>query len=34
MAETARPHFGSADSVAELQRIEIIPRYQLQLTAR
>jgi hypothetical protein len=34
MAEQARPHFGSADSVATLQRIEIIPRYQLQLTAR
>ena len=34
MAETARPHFGNADSVAALQRIEIIPRYQLQLTAR
>jgi hypothetical protein len=34
MAEKARPHFGSADSVAALQRIEIIPRYQLELTAR
>jgi len=34
MAEKARPHFGSADSVAILQRIEIIPRYQLQLTTR
>jgi hypothetical protein len=34
MAEEARPHFRSADSVAALQSIEIIPRYQLQLTAR
>ena len=34
MAEKARPHFGSADSVAALQRIEVIPRYQLELTAR
>jgi hypothetical protein len=34
MAEKARPHFGSADSVAALQRIEIIPRYQLELIAR
>jgi len=33
MADKARPHFGSADSVAVLQRIEIIPRYQLELTA-
>ena len=34
MAEKARPHFGSTDNVAALQRVEIIPRYQLQLTAR
>jgi hypothetical protein len=34
MAEKARPDFGKAASVADLQRIEIIPRYQLQLTAR
>jgi hypothetical protein len=34
MAEKARPDFGKAASVANLQRIEIIPRYQLQLTAR
>lgn len=34
MADQARPHFGSADSVADLQSVEIIPRYQLQLTAR
>ena len=34
MAEKARPHFGGAASVVALQRIEIIPRYQLQLTAR
>jgi beta-galactosidase len=34
MAEIARPDFGAGASVANLQRIEIIPRYQLQLTAR
>jgi hypothetical protein len=34
MAESARPDFGAAASVAALQRIEIIPRSQLQLTAR
>ena len=34
MAEKARPHFGRADSVAALQRLEIILLYQLQLTAR
>jgi beta-galactosidase len=34
MTEEARPHFGGADSVATLQSIEIIPQYQLQLTAR
>jgi hypothetical protein len=34
MAEKTRPHFGRADSVATLQRLEIIPNYQLQLTAR
>jgi beta-galactosidase len=33
MAEAVRPHFGSADSIAALESIEIIPRYQLQLTA-
>jgi hypothetical protein len=33
MADKAQPHFGSADSVADLQSIEIIPRYQLQLAA-
>jgi beta-galactosidase len=32
MAEKARPHFRSTGSVVALQRIEIIPRYQLQLT--
>jgi beta-galactosidase len=31
MAERAQPHFGGADSVADLQSVEIIPRYQLQL---
>jgi hypothetical protein len=34
MAESARPDFGSAASVVALQRIEIIPRYQSQLTFR
>lgn len=34
MADMARPYFGSADSVADLQSVEIIPRYQLQLKAR
>ena len=34
MADKVRPHFGKADCVAALQRIEVIPRYQLQLTVR
>jgi hypothetical protein len=34
MARQARPDFGQAGSVAGLQRVEIMPRYQLQLTAR
>ena len=34
MAETARPNFSAAGSVADLQSVEIIPRYSLQLTAR
>jgi beta-galactosidase len=34
LADQARPHYGNADSVADLQSVEIIPRYQLQLTAR
>jgi hypothetical protein len=33
MAATARPDFGSAPSVAALQDVEIVPRYQLRLTA-
>jgi hypothetical protein len=33
MTDMARPHFGGADSVAALQSVEIVPRYQLQLTA-
>jgi hypothetical protein len=33
MAGSARPRFGGAESVAKLQRVEIIPRYQAQLTA-
>jgi beta-galactosidase len=34
MSETARPDFSTGGSVAELQSVEIIPRYQLQLKAR
>ncbi len=34
MAEKARPHFSNADSLAVLQSIEIVPRYQLEFTAR
>jgi hypothetical protein len=34
MAEKARPHFGIADSAGDLQSVEIVPRYQLQFTAR
>jgi len=34
MARQARPDFGQAGSVAGLQRVEIMPRCQLQLTAR
>ncbi len=31
MAESALPHFGEAASIAELQRIELIPQYDAQL---
>jgi hypothetical protein len=34
MADSARPDFGSATSVATLQSVEIVPRFQSQLTAR
>jgi hypothetical protein len=34
MADSARPDFGQAASMAALQSVEIIPRYQLQLQAR
>ena len=34
MTEKARPDFGNADSIAKIQSVEIIPRYQLQLTAK
>jgi hypothetical protein len=34
MAEQARPDFSNAGSVANLESVEMIPRYQLQLTAR
>lgn len=33
MTERARPDFSQTDSVANLESIEIVPRYQLQLTA-
>ena len=33
MAEKARPQFGKAMGVVALQDVEIVPRYQLQLTA-
>jgi hypothetical protein len=33
MGDMARPYFGSADSVADLQSVEIVPRYQVQLMA-
>jgi hypothetical protein len=34
MAKSARPDFGKTGSVADLRSIEIIPRYQLQITGR
>ena len=35
MAEVARPYFGSADKVSPpCGAVEVIPRYQLQFTAR
>jgi len=34
MADSARPQFGAKGSLAILQSVEIIPRYQSQLTAR
>jgi beta-galactosidase len=34
MAPAAKPDFGAAGSAVDLQGIEIIPRYQLQVTAR
>ena len=34
LADKAQPHFGSVDSVANLQSVKIIPRYQVQLMAR
>ena len=33
MADSARPDFGSASSVVALKGVEIVPRYQVQLTA-
>lgn len=33
MAREAKPDFGNADSITELRRIEIVRRYQVQLTA-
>jgi beta-galactosidase len=34
MAKEAQPDFGKADSVVELRGIEIVPRYQAELTAK
>ncbi len=34
IAETARPDFAGADSVATVQQVEIIPQYHVQLTAQ
>ena len=34
MTDKARPDFGKAGSVVNLQSIEIVPRYQLQITGR
>jgi hypothetical protein len=34
LGKEARPDFGKTESLVELQRVEIIPRYQAQLTAR
>lgn len=34
MAETARPDFGGADSIATVRDVEIIPRYHAQLTGK
>jgi hypothetical protein len=34
MADKARMLLGDADSTADLQSVELVPRYQLQLTAR
>ena len=33
MADSARPDFGGASSVAEVEGVEIIPRYEVQLSA-
>lgn len=34
LAEQARPDFGDKESIAALDRVEIAPRYQVELTAR
>jgi hypothetical protein len=34
MADKARPDFGKSGSIVNLQKIEIVPRYQLQITGR
>ena len=34
LANEARPDFGSNENIASLESVEIVPRYQLQLTAR
>ncbi len=32
MADSARPDFGNADSVAELRQVEVVPRYEVRLS--
>ncbi|HTV63019.1 MAG TPA: hypothetical protein VMH30_10680, partial [Verrucomicrobiae bacterium] len=34
LAKQARPDFGNKESIAALDRVEIVPRYQVELTAR
>jgi hypothetical protein len=34
LAKGARPEFGNAQSMVALKRVEIVPRYQIQLAAR
>lgn len=34
MADSALPDFGEAESVAEIKRVEIVPRYQVSISSR